>query len=336
MGTLVTLALAGDTMLGRLVGDALAREPAGSFVAPEVVAAMHAADARVLNLECCISRRGRRWPDPDKPFFFRAPPEAVALLRLLRIDAVTLANNHALDHGRTALADTLAYLDAAGIAHVGAGGDLAAARRPVTLEVAGVRVAVLGVTDHPAGFAAGPHGGGVAYADLRREVPDWLLAAVGRAAGEADVVLVTPHWGPNLVTSPTPHVRRSAAALLSAGATVVAGHSAHVFHGVGWRARPGPAVLYDLGELIDDYAVHPGVRNDLGLLWTVVVGPAGVERLDALPLRLRVARTEVATGDDRAWIVDRLRTACAELGTEVEDAGDRLRVGPEGTFVVPG
>jgi poly-gamma-glutamate capsule biosynthesis protein CapA/YwtB (metallophosphatase superfamily) len=328
----VTLALAGDTMLGRLVGDAFGRSPITSFVAPEVVAAMHAADARVLNLECCISRRGRRWPDPDKPFFFRAPPEAVALLRLLRVDAVTLANNHALDHGRVALTDTLAYLDAAGVAHVGAGGDVAAARRPVTFEVAGLRVAMVGVTDHPAYFAAARRRAGVAYADLRTAVPDWLLAAVEQAARAADVVLVTPHWGPNLLASPTPHVRRSARALLAAGATVVAGHSAHVFHGVHWPVRPGAAVLYDLGGFIDDYAVHPWLRNDLGLLWTVTLGPAGVERVQALPLRLRLARTEVAAAADRAWIVSRLRTAGAELGTDVEDEGEHLRVVPGGAI----
>jgi poly-gamma-glutamate capsule biosynthesis protein CapA/YwtB (metallophosphatase superfamily) len=328
----VTLALAGDTMLGRLVGEAFARSPVTSFVAPEVVTAMHAADARIVNLECCISDRGRRWPDPDKPFFFRAPPAAVALLQLLRVDAVTLANNHALDFGRTALADTLAFLDEAGIAHVGAGADVATARHPVTLELPGRRVAVVGVTDHPAAFAAGTRRAGVAFADLRVGVPDWLLATVRQATHDADVVLVTPHWGPNLLTSPTPHVRRSAAALVAAGANLVAGHSAHVFHGVRWPVQPGPAVLYDLGGFMDDYAVHPWLRNDLGLLWTITLGPAGVDRVEALPLRLRLARTEVAAGDDRAWIAARLRDACSAFGTLVEDDGVRLRLvpGPSG------
>jgi poly-gamma-glutamate capsule biosynthesis protein CapA/YwtB (metallophosphatase superfamily) len=324
----VTLALAGDTMLGRLVAEAFTRSPITSFVSPAIVATMHAADARIVNLECCISRRGHRWPNRDKPFFFRAPPAAVELLRLLRVDAVTLANNHALDYGTTALADTLVSLDAAGIAHVGAGPDVGAARRPAILELAGLRVAVVGVTDHPADFAAGPRHAGVAYADLRTAVPDWLLATVEQAARQAEVVLVTPHWGPNLLVSPTPHVRRSATALLEAGATLVAGHSAHVFHGVRWRAGPGPAVLYDLGGFIDDYAVHPSLRNDLGLLWSVTLRPTGVERLEAVPLRLRLARTEVATGEDRAWIVRRLRDACVAFGTGVREEGDRLCILP--------
>jgi poly-gamma-glutamate synthesis protein (capsule biosynthesis protein) len=41
-----------------------------------------------------------------------------------------LANNHALDFGAQALLDTLASLSGAGIAHVGAGPDVASARAP--------------------------------------------------------------------------------------------------------------------------------------------------------------------------------------------------------------
>lgn len=328
MAEAVTLALAGDTMLGRLVADAFDRVAPDAFVDPVLMAALHTADLRILNLECCISRRGRPWPAPGKPFFFRAPPAAVDLLGRLGVDLVTLANNHALDYGRTALADTLAQLDAAGIAHVGAGRNLAAARAPVELEVAGLRLTVVAATDHPADFAAGARRSGVAYADLRAEVPGWLTGAVATAGGRADVVLVTPHWGPNLVAAPTAHVRRAAGALLAAGATLVAGHSAHVFHGVAWRERPGPAVLYDLGDFLDDYAVHPGLRNDLGLVWFVTVGPDGVDRVEALPVRLRLARTELAGGEDRRWIAARLRAACGALGTEVHDDGDRLRVTP--------
>lgn len=93
----------------------------------------HAAVTAGADLVCCISERGKRWLDPAKPFFFRAPPAAVEALAYLGVDAVTLANDHALDFGVTALLDTLVHLEAPGIACVGAGADLAAARRPVML-----------------------------------------------------------------------------------------------------------------------------------------------------------------------------------------------------------
>jgi poly-gamma-glutamate synthesis protein (capsule biosynthesis protein) len=287
-------------------------------VAPEVRAALGQADLVVLNLECCISERGRPWDAPGKPFFFRAPPRAVELLALLGTDCVTLANNHAMDYGFDALADTLNLLADAGIATVGAGPDLEQARRPTILATGGLRVAVLGVTDHPADFAAGPDRPGVAFADLVRRMPDWLPEAI--RAADAEVVLVTPHWGPNMTSAPVGHVRRAAAALVEAGATLVAGHSAHVPHGVAGR------VLYDLGDFLDDYRVDPRLRNDLGLLFLVTLDTGGPVRLEALPLKLDFCHTRLATGTEAAWMRRRFRSACAALGTTVDEETDRLTI----------
>jgi poly-gamma-glutamate capsule biosynthesis protein CapA/YwtB (metallophosphatase superfamily) len=64
-----------------------------------------------------------------------------------------LASNHALDYGAEALLDTLAHLHTAGIAHVGAGPDLAAARKPAVLEANAFRLAVIGCCDHPRDYA---------------------------------------------------------------------------------------------------------------------------------------------------------------------------------------
>jgi poly-gamma-glutamate capsule biosynthesis protein CapA/YwtB (metallophosphatase superfamily) len=314
----VTVALAGDTMLGRGVARALATTPPEALVAPEVRAAIGQADLVVLNLECCISDRGRPWDAPGKSFFFRAPLRAVELLALLGTDCVTLANNHALDYGVEALADTLNLLAAAGIATVGAGTDLEQARRPTILATGGPRVAVLGVTDHPPDFAAGPDRPGVAFADLGRRVPDWLLERI--RAADAEVVLVTPHWGPNMTSEPVGHVRRAAAALVDAGATLVAGHSAHVPHGVAGR------VLYDLGDFLDDYRVDPRLRNDLGLLFLVTLDGHGPVRLEALPLKLEFCHTRLASGEDAAWMRRRFRSACAALDTTVDEEADRLAV----------
>jgi poly-gamma-glutamate capsule biosynthesis protein CapA/YwtB (metallophosphatase superfamily) len=269
----VTIALLGDTMLGRLVGERLATVDPTQLVAPAVTTLLAAADLRVLNLECCISERGEPWPDPHKPFFFRAPPIAVETLTSMGVDIVTLANNHALDFGHTALLDTLGHLRAAGIAVVGAGPDLDAARRPVVLEVDDLRVGVIGVTDHPAEYAAGPDRPGVAHADLRRGTPGWLLDLV--AEQDTDVVLVTPHWGPNMTTEPPGYVQRAADELLAAGASLIAGHSAHVFHGVRLPTAPSRAIAYDLGDFLDDYDLGlAGCRARQGLVGARASGPS--------------------------------------------------------------
>jgi poly-gamma-glutamate synthesis protein (capsule biosynthesis protein) len=314
----ITLGLAGDTMLGRGVAQRLAEAPPSALFGADVVAAAHEADLLVLNLECCISTRGTPFSSPPKAFYFRAPPVAVEALTLLGTSCVTLANNHALDFGEEALEDTVDHLEAAGVAFAGAGRDAGRAAAPVVLEAGGFRLAVVAMSDHPAEFAAGPDRPGIAFADLRSGLPGWVEQAIGSIA--ADAVLVTPHWGPNMTTAPVPHVRAAANQLIEAGATLIAGHSAHVFHGVSGR------VLYDLGDFVDDYAVDPVGRNDLGLFWLVTLDRAGPVRLEAVPLRLDHCHTRVATGEDRELIGKRLRSACAEFGTEVAEKDDRLVV----------
>jgi len=304
-------------MLGRGVAERLADAAPESLVAPEVAEAAGEADLFVLNLECCISDRGSPWPAPGKPFFFRAPPTATRLLRHLGVDCVTLANNHALDFGEEALLDTSRFLDEAGIAHTGAGPEERSAREPATLRANGVTVVVIGMTDHPADFAASTDRAGVAFADLRSGVvPSWLTRTVRGA--RADVVVVSPHWGPNMRAEPLPYVRSAASVLIEAGATLVAGHSAHVFQGVSGR------VIFDLGDFIDDYAVDTSLRNDLGLLTLVDIEGGRATRLEAVPLRLEYARTRLADRDDARWIERRFRSACAAFGTDVAVERGRL------------
>jgi poly-gamma-glutamate capsule biosynthesis protein CapA/YwtB (metallophosphatase superfamily) len=312
----IKLALAGDTMLGRGVAQKLAEAPPESLFSPELIEVAHEADLFVLNLECCISERGRPWTAPGKPFFFRAPPVAVEALTLLGVDCVTLANNHALDYGEQALMDTFDHLARAGIAWVGAGPDVERARAPAILDSGGFRLGVLGACDHPRDFAAGPDRPGVAFADLQHEVPGWLQAAVRSI--DADASLVTPHWGPNMVPGPVPHARRAASVLVQAGATVVAGHSAHVFHGVEGR------VLFDLGDFLDDYAVDPVLRNDLGLFWLLTLDTKGPVKVEGVPLFLDFCHTRPAEGEDAAWVRKRFRDACAAMGTEVIETDGRL------------
>jgi hypothetical protein len=290
------LALAGDTMLGRGVAARLFHHPYHELFAPELVDVIREADLFLLNLECCISARGEPWP--GRVFHFRAPPWAAQILAQLGVDCVTLANNHALDFGPDALLDTLAHLDAAGIRVVGAGTDLERARAPVVID----GLTIVAFTDHPAEYAASPNRPGVAFGP-----PDSLP--------QADPLLVMPHWGPNMTTEPPRYVRRAARELIEAGATLIAGHSAHVFHGV------APSAIYDLGDFVDDYAVDPKLRNDLGLLFLVDL--AG-DRLEAIPLKLEFAHTRLATDEDATWIKRRFTEACAAFGTEVAEEDGRL------------
>lgn len=313
----LTLALAGDTMLGRGVAERLDEDPRAPLLDPALVEVARSADLFLINLECCVSGRGAPIDEPGKPFFFRAPPPAAERLAEFGVAAVTLANNHVLDFGPDALADTLLHLDAAGIATVGAGLDRDAARAGTTLSAADRRLRVVAAADHPASYAAGRKQPGIAFADLADGgVPDWLVDAARPVDGE--YVLIAVHWGPNMTPAPVPHVRAAAAALESAGATLVAGHSAHVPHAVRGRT------LFDLGDFLDDYAVDPRLRNDLSLLWLVELDADGPRAVEGIPVRLEYAFTRPADDAETEELAQLLTERCTAVGSHVDLVDGRL------------
>lgn len=313
-----TIALGGDVMLGRGVAGALAERPAADVWSPELRAVFGEADIALVNLECCISAGGEPWDPERKPFHFRAPPCAVETLTAIGVRAVWLANNHALDFGRQALADTLDHLARAGIAVVGAGRNLSEARAGRIVEAGGARIGLVAFADHPADFAATSGTPGIAWADIAGGAPDWVAEQVRRLSRTCDVVIGGPHWGPNMRTSPPPRHRTVAGDLVAAGLGALAGHSAHVVHGI--ERLDGAPICYDLGDLLDDYAVDPLLRNDLGMLALLRPG----ERLELVPLRLEFARTTLARGSDHAAIVERVILASRAMGTDLRLEAGRL------------
>src|SRR2546423_2238557 len=175
MPGVLTVGLLGDVRLGRGVARELPSRRPEEVWSADVRELAGDCDLVIANLECCVSERGEPTRAiPDKPFFFRAPPIAVESLRAIGVRAVSLANNHALDYGQEALADTLELVGAAGIATAGAGRGADAARRGAVVEAGGRRVGLVAMTDHPRAYDAGPDSLGVAYADLREGMPSWV------------------------------------------------------------------------------------------------------------------------------------------------------------------
>jgi poly-gamma-glutamate capsule biosynthesis protein CapA/YwtB (metallophosphatase superfamily) len=101
---------------------------------------LRSVDIAVANLECAVSRRGSPWP--AKQYTFRGPPAALrAAASFAGIDIVSVTNNHSLDYGRTAFLDSLAYARRYGMAPIGGGRNLTAARRPAIFALGGLRIA---------------------------------------------------------------------------------------------------------------------------------------------------------------------------------------------------
>jgi poly-gamma-glutamate synthesis protein (capsule biosynthesis protein) len=320
-----TLAVVGDVMLGRGVSAEIRRRPPESFWGT-TLPVLQAADAVFANLECAITRHGRRWSRTPKVFHFQAIPEAIAVLRAGNVRAVSLANNHVLDFETEGLLDTLRLLDQAGITHAGAGRNLEEASRPALLEVGGITLALLSATDNEPPFAAGPEQPGVWYLDLGADpaaVQDLVRGARAARQVGGQLVVVALHWGPNMVEYP-PQVFRRAARRLIETADLVWGHSAHVFQGV---ERVGSRlVLYDTGDFVDDYVVDPDLRNDWSFIFLLDVEGTRIVRLRLLPVRLRYAQVDLATGEEARAICDRMIARSAPFDTCFARSGEGLEL----------
>lgn len=206
--------------------------------------AIKAADRFIVNEEFPFSTRGT--PAPDKQFTFRLPPERVKLLQEMDIDLVTLANNHALDFGTDALLDTIDTLDAAGIAHVGAGRNISEAEAEVIQTIQGKRIAFIGASRVApvASWAAGEDSPGMLLAyDATR-----LVQKIQSVRAQADYVVVLLHWGIERAEYPNEAQERLGAACIDAGADLIVGAHPHVLQGV--RYYKDKPIVYSLGNFV--------------------------------------------------------------------------------------
>lgn len=321
-----TLALLGDVMLGRKV-DELLPQQAPRWFWGSTLPVLRSADAVIANLECAITEHTRRWEKTRKVFHFRARPRAVEVLREAGVRCVSLANNHTLDFQEQGLLDTLGHLDSAGIRRAGAGRTLSEARMPAVLEAGGLKVGVIGMTDNEPAFAAAEDRPGTNH--VRTEPTPAARAPVEAAVQAArrqgaQLIVLSVHWGPNMVPRPPAGFRSFAREATQRGVDVIHGHSAHVFQGVEvCHRRP---VLYDSGDFIDDYAVDPEMRNDWSFVFLVEVQRNSVQGVRMLPVRLRFGRVGLAEGEDFEAICGRMQALCGELGTPAERTREGLRI----------
>ncbi|MHC4306199.1 MAG: CapA family protein [Planctomycetota bacterium] len=319
----VTLAFGGDVMLGRIV-NATIQERGARYVWGDTLPVLRATDATLVNLECVIAAGGEPFR-PRRVFYFRGDPRVVEALTVAGIDYVSLANNHAMDFRAEALLETMHHLDRHGIAHAGAGATLAEAARPALIEAGDLKIGVVAFADHfrEYGADADSPGTNVIEIDLGDRTLGRVRAAIRAARGQgADLVVFSIHWGPNMRTAPTASFVEFAHAVMDSGADIFHGHSAHLFQGV--EIYKGKVILFDTGDLIDDYYVDPKLRNDQQLLFVVTVTERGISRVDLIPLHIDRMRVNLARGEIFETIRDRIRRLSKPFGTEIHADDTRL------------
>ena len=277
----VTLAVVGDVQLGRGVARVTAQH-GPDYPFAQVQDRLRRADLALFNLECALSQDG---VPIKKRYSFRADPVAAGGLARAGLDVAVLANNHSVDCGRDRLAETMETLRQRGIASVGAGEEAAAAAAPLIVERNGLRVAILArsfvLPDRVIYREDAPT---VAMYD-----PETILEEVRAARREADMVIVSLHWGIEYAREPQESQRRIAHALVDAGAALVLGHHPHTPQPV--ECYRNGLIAYSLGNFVFDPA---GEKGRHGLLLTCTLTREGVQNYVATPVKITNAqpRTE--------------------------------------------
>jgi poly-gamma-glutamate synthesis protein (capsule biosynthesis protein) len=312
------------------------------------------ADVIFSNLECllCAPPSGHSISNEG---FFADPVIGGEALKRAGIAAVGIANN--IHFGEAAILATIARLDQLGIAHAGAGANLAAARAPVIIERGGTRFgflqrsSVYWPTNHEArkdacGIAVlkghtayhvpmsrlrpgmpPPNRPGVppdvitwADKDYLREFADDIAALRPRV----DVLVASCHWG--LGKDVLAYMTEIAHAAIDAGADIVVGHGPH--YSLPIEVYKGRPIFYGVSNL-SFHTGHGGLAHGDWIGMLVRVDVAG-KRVDGVTFKF-VRHNESNESffcelRKEAETLAYLTEKSAGYGTKLVAEGDQLRV----------
>jgi len=229
---IVTISATGDVTIGgdtrksgkSIFDKQLEKEPAGLAFPMENTADIFAEDDMTLvNFEGTLTTRKSA---TKNTYSFAAPPEYVQVLTSGDIEAVSLENNHVLDHGEKGYADTCDTLAANGVVYSGhLGGTI------YTTET-GVKIGMLSYQTFNGKYP-------VIYEAIEGDI------AALRAQG-AQLVIVSYHWGEEKDYVPNERQVPLGRATIDAGADLVIGHHSHRINPI--EEYKGKYICYSLGN----------------------------------------------------------------------------------------
>jgi poly-gamma-glutamate capsule biosynthesis protein CapA/YwtB (metallophosphatase superfamily) len=226
----------GDIMLGERTRKVI-REEGADYPFAGVVPLLHRSEIVFGNQEGPFAGEAVK---ADRNFSYRVNPRLATALTRANVNVVTLANNHLTDCGRAGVLETLAALNSAGVAVVGAAENKRTAHRPVIRRAGRWRVGLLGYYWNRRTAATSELPGSA------MDTPEDLRADIGALRRKVDRVVVEFHWGIPYEREPLTEDREKARLAVDCGADVVVGHHPHVIQPL--EVYCGCPIFYSVGN----------------------------------------------------------------------------------------
>ena len=194
-------------------------------------------ELRISTLECAMGVNGGpfdsvKMGDVQKQNIVFVRKEDLLRLKDLDINAISLANNHVMDCGVDGLLDLCAELDRLGIRHIGAGQNLAEAKKPLAIEFSGCKIAVIAfqLSDFKKPWCFYPateNSPGLFYVSISE-----LSKYIQELKQSFDKVVLMPHWGEEHQYLQESKFKQAAQKLIKAGADCIIGSHPHIINPV--------------------------------------------------------------------------------------------------------
>ncbi|MBE5798379.1 MAG: CapA family protein [Clostridiales bacterium] len=229
---IVTISATGDVTIGgdrrksgkNIFDKQLELEPSGlDFPFENTRAIFEADDMTLVNFEGTLTTTKSK---TQNSFSFAAPPEYVQVLTSGSVEAVSLENNHIMDHGEQGYEDTCQALHGAGILYSGHLGS------SIFTTETGVDIGMLSYQTFNGN-----------YANIYESIEGDIQAL--RDAG-CELVIVSYHWGEEKDYVPNERQVPLGRATIDAGADLVIGHHSHRINPI--EEYKGRYICYSLGN----------------------------------------------------------------------------------------
>jgi len=289
---ITTVMLTGVTALVR--ATAVGMDQRGILVPGENIASvMQAADILHISNEVPFA--------PECPphtlgdyLVFCTPESYMELLRSVGTDVVELTGDHFQDYGREGMLFTLGLYAKEGWPVYGGGKDILDARKAVTLEINGNKLAFIGCNAKSPNFAqASETTSGAYHCDM-----DYMAQAVRDLKAEGYLPIVTFQHEERYAWAPNASMVEDFDIVAEAGAVIVSGSQSHVPH---YAEFYGDSFLhYGLGNLFfDQYGIAP--NTDIGFLDRHVFYEGRYLGVELLPIQfLDKVQARLMTPEEKA------------------------------------